>query len=355
MKILHITKDFVAVNGITTFIKSLILSDNTNKHFIASNFITDDDKSIQDQKIIKQVLPLGTFQFVHNIKRVVSICKANKIDIIHSHHRYYDLLAHMVSIVYPIKTCTTVHSKVVGKKLISYKAKKIVVVGESLKQHLLKYYGINENRLFVINNFIHPKHIKLTKDKQAIKSELQLVDKYIVGFVGRFDIEEKGIDILIKSILKVIVESEDVIFVFIGEGKDEDYLINNTKMIADNVRIVKTRQDIYNYFQVFDLLVLPSRVDPFPLVMLEAAYLKVTFIGSNVDGISEIINDGINGLLFTPEDHEELSYKISYLINNSDQAKELSDRLYQKVIHNFTADVIVPQYEKLYRSLLDED
>jgi glycosyltransferase involved in cell wall biosynthesis len=352
MNILHLTKDYIYLNGVTTFIKFLILNNTTNKYFIASNYITDGDKSIQDQNISKQYLSRGTFQFIRNIKQVVNICKKNKIDIIHSHHRYYDLLAYIVSKIYPVKTITTVHSKVYGKKILSYKAEKIVVVGKNIKQHLIQYFGVDENKISVINNFIDPIQIKISKSKEEVKKELQVKENYIVGYVGRFDIAEKGIDILIKAIPLLIEKEKDIIFVFIGDGKDKKYLVNNTRKFKGNIRIIETKKDIYNYMQVFDQIILPSRIDPFPLVMLEAAYMKIPFIGGNVDGISEFINDGINGLLFAPEDHVDLSNKIISLINDKDKAKILGERLHQKVINNFTSDVIVPQYEKLYSSIL---
>lgn len=352
MNILHLTKDYIHLNGISTFIKFLVLNDNTHEHFIASNCITKDCEQSQNKNIIKQVLPIGTFQFVQNMKRLVNICKENKIDIIHSHHRWYDLLAYFVSKIYHIKTITTVHSKVYGKKILSYKADKIVVVGESIKKHLIRYFGINENRIIVINNFIDPDKIELTKDKKEIKSELDLNDKYVLGFVGRFDIEEKGIDILIDAIPNVLANYPNAAFVFIGDGKDKNYLKNNTGNFIDKILIVETKLDIYNYIQVFDQIILPSRIDPFPLVMLEAAYLKIPIIGSNVDGISEFVDDGINGLLFTPDDHVDLSNKIISLINDKDKAKLLGERLNQKVINNFTAEKIVPQYDDLYKSVL---
>ncbi|RJP58325.1 MAG: glycosyltransferase family 1 protein [Ignavibacteriales bacterium] len=354
MNILHLTKDFIQLNGISTFIKSLIPNDRNNNHFVASNLIVAEFRRALNKNIIEQILPIKTSQLLPNILHVIKICKANKIDVIHSHHRYYDLLAYYLSKIYSIKTITTVHSKVYGKKKLSYKVHKIVAVGDSIKKHLIKYYRINENRITEINNFIDPKLIKLTKDKESIKSELHLVDKYVIGYVGRFDIEEKGIDILIDAIPKVFAESKDVIFVFIGDGKDEEYLVSKTRKVYHNVRIINAKLDIFNYMQIFNLIILPSRIDSFPLVMLEAAYLKIPLIGSNVDGISEFIEDGINGLLFTPEDHEDLSNKIILLINNTDKAKELGERLYQKVISEFTSDKIIPKYDKIYKSILSE-
>lgn len=351
MNILHLTKDYIHLNGITTFIKFLILNDKKNKHFIASNLIAGDDKSIQDQNIIKQDLPMGTFQFIQNVKRVVNICKENKIDILHSHHRYYDLLASIVLKIYPIRTITTVHSKVYGKKNLSYKAEKIVVVGKSIKQHLIQYFGVDENQISVINNFIDPNQIKISKSKEEVKKELQVKKNYIVGYVGRFDMEEKGIDILIKAIPQIIEKEKDIIFVFIGDGKDKKYLVNNTRNFEDNIRIIETKKDIYNYMQVFDQFILPSRIDPFPLVMLEAAYLKIPFIGSNVDGISEFVNENKDGLLFNKEDYFELINKVLLLKSDKKFAEEIARKSQIKVMKYYSVNQKIKEYQREYMLL----
>ncbi len=64
---------------------------------------------------------------------IIKYCNENSISIIHSHHRYFDLIAYVVSKVLEIRTVTTVHSKVYGKKILSYKADKLIAVSESVE------------------------------------------------------------------------------------------------------------------------------------------------------------------------------------------------------------------------------
>lgn len=348
MNILHLTKDFIIVNGITTLIKTLVSNDKLNNHFIASNFISEELKKNCNENILGKLLPLKLSYLFPNIISVIKICRTNKIDIIHAHHRYYELLGYFVSKVYPIKTLATVHSKVIGKKLFSYKADKIVVVGESIKRHLIEYFGISERKIIVINNFINAEQIPLTKDKASVKTELQLKNNYIIGYVGRFDIDEKGIDILVKVIPKVIASFEDIVFILIGEGKDKKFLLDNTKIFMKNVRIVNTKTDIYNYMQVFDLFVLPSRIDPFPLVMLEATYLKIPVIGSNIDGISEFINDKDDGMLFTSENVNELYDNICTIKSDMLYSSKLANKAFEKVNNHYTVEEQLKKYLLLY-------
>ncbi len=109
--------------------------------------------------------------------------------------------------------------------------------------------------------------------------------------------------------------------------------------------------NVYNYLQIFDLIILPSRVDPFPLIMLEAAYLKIPFIGSNVDGIKELVENETSGILFDSKSPLELYQSILYLYMNPQKSYQMANNLYQKVKNNYSAEKIVHQYQILYSSL----
>ncbi len=354
MNILHLTKNYTKLNGITTFIENLVNTDSPNNHYIISNFIEENYFKKKLNLYIPKSSNLSLLSFFRSTYLMINLCNKKKIDVIHSHHRYFDLLAYFISKFIGIKTVTTVHSKVYGRKIFSYKANKLVAVSESIKSHLMEYFGIEEKRITVINNFIDPKSISITCDAKEIRKELQIDEsKFVIGFAGRFNIKEKGIDILLKASTDIIYKYKNVIFVLIGNGEDKDYLLKKSRNLAENLRMVETKNDIYNYIQIFNVFVLPSRIDPFPLVMLEAAYLKIPFIGSNVDGIGEFVNDKIDGLLFESENEKELSNRINTLINNPNLCIKYAENLHKKVREKFTADVVIPQYDNLYQALLN--
>lgn len=280
--------------------------------------------------------------------------KRNKV-IVHSFNRSFDLFSFLFKKIFSrISTVTSAQSKVKGRKIFSYKADLIIACSNAIKNHLINYFGTNSNKISVIHNFIDSQLIEYSLDiKESIKIE-STKGKLIIGFVGRFDKEEKGIDILLKSFIRIFEKNIDVVLLFIGNGKDE-YIISNYKNTYKlPIHIVHVQDNVYKYLNEIDILVLPSRIEPFGIVIIEAGYLKKPVMASNVDGIPEIIDDGVDGLLFTPEDPVDLSNKIITLINDKDKAKILGERLHQKVINNFTAEKIIPQYDNLYKSVLME-
>ena len=110
----------------------------------------------------------------------------------------------------------------------------------------------------------------------------------------------------------------------------------------------------YPYYSAADIVVLPSRIDPFPFVMLEAGLMRKPFIGSRTGGIAEFIEDGKDGLLTIPEDVIDLKNKIGYLINTPQKAKTLAENLYQKVKSQTSREKYISRLCKIYDELLME-
>ena len=86
----------------------------------------------------------------------------------------------------------------------------------------------------------------------------------------------------------------------------------------------------------FDLIVLPSDQETFGLVLIEAMAAGVAIMGSNTGGVPEIIEDGVNGFTFSPNDNEQLSSKIKTILTSSPKRESFIEAGLQK-------------YEKLFR------
>lgn len=291
----------------------------------------------------------------HFIK-LYSFCKQNQINIIHSHHRYFDLLAFLLSKLLKVKTIISVQSKVFNKKFLSYKSDILIACSNSMKAHLINNFNFDERRIKVIYNAVDLKEILLTKTKTELLNSLDIpLDKFIIGYFGRFDFKEKGIDILLEAFLNLSKVNKDIFLLLIGNGLDE---IKTIEFITQNklsAKVINSQEDICNYYQLLNVFVLPSRLDPFPLVMLEAGLMKKAFIGSNVDGIAELIEYEKDGLLFEPGNSYDLQNKILKIYYDKKFADQLAKNLNGKILSNYTTQKIIPQYQELYIKLTDND
>lgn len=358
IKILHLQTELNFACGVTRTI-SLIIK-NTSLDFEHNLIALEGDG-------LSTFTDFGFNPFFMKIKRnsvvgtvkiflaLVKYCKNNSVQIIHSHHRYFDTLSWLLKFLFPIKTVTSVQSKVLSKKQLSYKADILIACSNSIKEHLINNYKIDERRIKVIYNAVDPKEFVTTKTETALSNELNIpAGKFILGYFGRLDYKEKGIDILLEAFLNLSKVNIDLFLLLVGSGGDENKIIEFVTKNKVSAKVMSSQKDIFNYYQLLDLFVLPSKIEPFGIVIIEAGMMTKTVIASNVDGIPELITYEENGLLFESGNIEELRTQITRIYNDRKFGERLAENLNKKVLASYTVDKIILQYEKLYMELLLE-
>lgn len=352
--ILHLQIELNKTCGVTRSILRIIKnSRNFEHHVISLGGDALDRFDGCNYKIIKadRRSLVGTIKIFLLILRYI---KQNDIRIIHAHHRYFDFLSFILKGFTSVKTVTTVHSKVYKRKLFSYKSDRILAVSNAIKLHLMEYFSINPSKIFLISNFVDAKEINITQNKREIFSEIGLSSEArLLGYFGRLDINEKGVDVLLDAIEKVSINIPSVFLILAGSGVDEYKL----KDIADkknlSVLFLGNLDNIWNYMDACEIIILPSRVEPFNLVMIEAGLLGKPVIGANVDGIVEIIKDHKTGILFCKENADDLKNKIIELLTEKNLMEKLGNCLKNEVQIGYTSEKIIPQIEEFYSGLLN--
>jgi len=153
-------------------------------------------------------------------------------------------------------------------------------------------------------------------------------------------ITRKGIDVLLRAFAILSRTEAQARLVIVGEGPDRQYFENIAREdgISDIVRFVG-EQDPRPYYQhVFDVHVLASRSDAFPLSPLEASASGLPGIGADVGGIPEQIAPGISGLLFAPENHEMLAAQMSLLAKDASYRRALGERARTMAVERFSIE-----------------
>lgn len=152
------------------------------------------------------------------------------------------------------------------------------------------------------------------KRNDSFKNENKLEDKPIVMFVGNL-IKRKNVESILEA--KKIAHS-DYYLVIVGDGPQFKKL--KKKVEDENIRDViftGSRNDVETIIPSCDVLVLPSFSESFGLVLIEALACGKPVIGSNVGGITEIINDDV-GLLVNPKKVSSIAAAIDKVINDDD-------------------------------------
>ena len=201
------------------------------------------------------------------------------------------------------------------------------------------------NKIKIIPNFLNNDFLK--------RVQLSKKQDYFL-FVGTLA-DYKGVNILLEAIKEL---PKDIPFKIIGSGFQEDeykrYAKDNN---LNNIEFLGNldREKIINYYQNCISLIVPSNYfEIFGMINIEAFACKRPVIASHIGGIPEIVENNKNGLLFEPDNVEQLKNCILKYWNNKDLAFEHGENGYQKVFEKYTEEKYYNSLIKIYEEVLNE-
>lgn len=245
----------------------------------------------------------------------------------------------------------------------------IIANSNATKLMLIRKMEIPPDKIQVIYNGFF--------NKMCIK-KAESGPKKIVGYVGRLD-TPKGVNVLIKA-AKVLENDKDVVFKIAGRGHLESFLREESSGMK-NIEFVGRVTNPIEFMKTIDLLVVPSIREPFGNVIVEAGYTRLPVIATMVDGIPEIIDNGVSGLLLPPTEDvslsdvplmpvcvvdpenkelvkpkelnaELLAHSINELLHDEARQQRYADNLYKHVTSHFTLDNYFQSVEAVYSDIL---
>lgn len=176
-----------------------------------------------------------------------------------------------------------------------------------------------------------------------------------IVFWGRFS-KEKGVDLIIKSTKNVLKTFPDTHFYLIGKGPLYQYLIKIVKDLGIEKNIHFTgflpKKELIKYVCSSDIVMFPSRYEPFGMMILEAMALKKPIISTRVGGIKDIIKNYENGILVNPKT-EDISKTTIQILKNDGLRDLLSAKAYETA-KKYKWEKICNNYIDYYKKLVDK-
>lgn len=137
--------------------------------------------------------------------------------------------------------------------------------------------------------------------------------------VGRL-VSSKGQRILIEAASRLVCAGRHVHFTFVGDGPDRFALeqLVSERALGRQVSFAGAinQDDIQSFYAAADIFALASFAEGIPVVLMEAMAMEVPCVATHINGIPELIRDGIDGLLVAPSDIEGLAAAIAFLIDD---------------------------------------
>lgn len=221
----------------------------------------------------------------------------------------------------------------------------VTVVSDFLKQETQRVLGF-DGPMEMIHNFFAPRSTR--RSREDVRRELELENEVLVLHSSNLR-PVKRIDLLLETAARI--RPREAFKLVILAGGSFGPFVNEVRRlgIQDRVIVREKVNDIEEYVQAADLGLFPSDTESFCLSILEAMCFGCPSVARRVGGIPEVVEDGVSGLLTASDDAETLARAVESLIRDPARRAAMGQAARQRAREKFSADVIVPRYEALYR------
>jgi N-acetyl-alpha-D-glucosaminyl L-malate synthase BshA len=200
----------------------------------------------------------------------------------------------------------------------------------------------------VIHNFYVPRPPRRTAGE--VRAELGLRGETLIVHSSNLR-PLKRIDLLLETAALVRPREAFKLLILAG-GSFAPYVGQVNRLGLEQQVLVRERvNDIEDYLQIADLGLFTSDTESFCLGILEAMCFACSSVSTRVGGIPEVVEDHVTGVLAPPGDAPSLAKAVESLLNDSGFRAAQGRAARQRAREKFSADVIVPRYETLYREV----
>jgi len=183
---------------------------------------------------------------------------------------------------------------------------------------------------------------------QAIRSRLK--GDFVVGHIGTLDDSHKGQLQIIETARRFSASHPEICFVLVGEGRDFELFKQQTASL-DNITLVGQVDNVGDYLKAFDIFMFPSRHEGLGSILLDALDFGLPVIATDVGGISEIIESGVNGFLVKPDAIDDICESILGLYSESALMEQIAQANTEKA-KSYTVGSMADKYVQIYQRIL---
>lgn len=299
------------------------------------------------------------------------IIKSKDIDIVNAHHFMSMVYSYMgCKITNHAKLIYTEHSvweiehvswkwRIVGSHLLN-QADAAVGVNSSVTKQIKKQFKIVDNKIFSIQNGVDLEAFGNNSNKAYFKNNLGFTNnEKIIGIVANFK-KIKNHIFLLKAFNELTIDYKNTRLLLIGQGFKDDAdntelelrKFVNEKKLNDKILFLGYRSDIPALLHIMDIFCLTSFKEGLPISLIEAMAAGIPVVGTDVEGIKDVIIPDKNGYLVNSNDVTGLKNTLLSLINNESLRQKMGREAKSLTKDKYSLDQCVKQYQDLFLSVI---
>ena len=293
------------------------------------------------------------------LRKLHRIIQARGIELLHTHLQEADFYGFWLKRLNPrLHWISTRHNTDAFRKRafwrlvnasISHQTERVIAVSDAVRDFVAAHERIPLAKLVVVRNGIDLSRFADRPSRAEARASLALPEgDFVVGIVGRLS-PQKGHHYLFEAAATLMTDIPNLRLLVVGEGQLKGRLqrLARTLGIAERVSFVGFRPDMGTLYATMDLLAMPSLFEGLPLVLVEALVCERVAVGARAPGITDVIEDGKNGLLVKVGDVNELAAAIARVFRG-DTDPEMPKRARRAATAEYDIEAYLGRLEAIY-------
>ncbi len=336
----------------------------------------EDDKGVKVYRVENYMIHPNNFtdwimqlNFNLTAKATQIINEEGKFDCIHAHDWLVAYSAKTLKDAYQIPIVSTIHATESGRNsgihddvqryindtewLLTYESSEVIVNSNYMKRELQRLFGLPFEKINVIPNGINLTNFNGIERDYDFRRKYAMDNEKIILYIGRL-VYEKGVQNLISAMPKIINGYNDTKLIIGGKGGMYDELREQAKALGIENKVYftgyLTSKEVQKMYKCADIAVFPSTYEPFGIVALEAMLAGVPTVVSDIGGLNEIVDHGINGMKSYAGNANSIADSVLALLYNHQLCDNVVKNAKAKVKKEFNWDKITKDtfftYEK---------
>lgn len=308
------------------------------------------------------------------IEKVSDVIKEfGKFNLIHAHDWLVAYAAKALKNTYNIPLVATIHATESGRNkgihnssqgyvndvewLLTYEASNVVCNSYFMKNEIQNLFGKPPENVHVIPNGININKFDNQERDWKFRRNYAADNEKIIFFAGRI-VNEKGIQVLLQAVPKILANYRNVKFVIAGRGPCMDELKGLAEYLNISNKVYFTGYlndvQITKMYKAIDVATFPSLYEPFGIVALESMLAGAATVVSDAGGLNEIVSHRIDGMKSYSGNPNSLADSILEVLYDDRLCREMSKNAREKVIREFNWETISKSTMKVYKDTIKE-
>jgi len=323
-----------------------------------------DNYIIHSNNFIDWILQLN-FNMVAKATEIIH--EKGKFDVIHAHDWLVANAAKTLKNSFGTPIVSTIHATEAGRNsgiyddtqryindtewLLTYESTEVIVNSNFMKGHVQNIFGLPFDKINVIPNGINLTSFNGIERDYNFRRQYAMDNEKIILYVGRL-VYEKGIQHLIAAMPKILQNYNNSKLLIVGKGGMIEDLKAQCEYLGISDKVYFTgymnSKQLQNMYKCADVAVFPSMYEPFGIVALEAMLAGVPTVVSDVGGLNEIVDHGINGMKSYAGNPNSIADSVVALLNDKQLAINVSKKAKIKVKEEFNWNKISQDTHYIY-------